>query len=255
MLQKKDNHFRKQEEKQETSFKHHYKLRRMEDFFASFNIAMEEEFNRLEELLPFHEHPLIPFTRFDLSKCEGCYSSDEDHTTSYNSQQLPGRSYIYGGYRCNEPGCDVVFHEDCAKPLPEIKHPYHPHHPLKLILVDRNAHRCSFCGENFSVGYCCSICNFELDSVCAKRPAPLALAANSNLHEHPLQLSHEAHETLRDCKGCGHPHKSWKHFYKCHQCEFVISLGCIDENSSEAYHTFIIKLPKDEVDVLICFEM
>ncbi|KAL0694113.1 hypothetical protein Bca4012_061293 [Brassica carinata] len=197
---------------------------------------MEEEFNRLEELLPFHEHPLIPFTRFDLSKCEGCYSSDEDHT-SYSSHQLPGRSYIYGGYRCNEPGCDVVFHEDCAKPLPEIKHPYHPHHPLKLILVDRNAHRCSFCGENFSVGYCCSICNFELDSICAKRPAPLALAANSNLHEHPLQLSHEAHETLRDCKGCGHPHKSWKHFYKCHQCEFVISLGCIDENSPEAYHT------------------
>lgn len=34
-----------------------------------------------------------------------------------------------------------------------------------------------------------------------------------------------------------------------------ISFGCIDENSLEVYYIFIIKFFKDEVDVLICFEM
>ncbi|CAD5318941.1 unnamed protein product [Arabidopsis thaliana] len=197
--------------------------------------CMDEEASRLEKLLPFHEHPLIPFTRFEFTKCKGCYSTDEDNTSFISKH--PGCSYIYGGHRCNEPGCDVVFHEECAKPLPEIDHPYHPVHPLKLILLHTRVSNCSFCGEFFSVGYRCNKCDFQLDLICARRPAPLVLAENSYLHEHPLQLSHEAHETLRDCKGCGHQHNSWKHFYTCHQCEFFISLDCIDHNSPEAYHT------------------
>ncbi|XP_010495934.1 PREDICTED: uncharacterized protein LOC104773079 [Camelina sativa] len=208
----------------------------MEKFLALFNKGMEEEMSRLQKLLPFHEHPLVPFTRFDLTKCKVCYSSDEDNTI-FISQQ-PGCSYIYGGYRCNEPGCDVVFHEDCAKPSPEINHPYHPDHPLELILLHTRVSNCSFCREFFSVGYRCSICDFELDLICARRPCPVVLAENSYLqHEHPLQLSNEEHETVRDCKGCGHQHKSWKHFYNCHQCEFFISLGCVDQSSPEAYHT------------------
>ncbi|KAL9299978.1 putative chromatin regulator PHD family [Arabidopsis thaliana] len=207
----------------------------MENFLALFNEGMDEEASRLEKLLPFHEHPLIPFTRFEFTKCKGCYSTDEDNTSFISKH--PGCSYIYGGHRCNEPGCDVVFHEECAKPLPEIDHPYHPVHPLKLILLHTRVSNCSFCGEFFSVGYRCNKCDFQLDLICARRPALLVLAENSYLHEHPLQLSHEAHETLRDCKGCGHQHNSWKHFYTCHQCEFFISLDCIDHNSPEAYHT------------------
>ncbi|WZZ85802.1 hypothetical protein YC2023_114381 [Brassica napus] len=40
--------------------------------------------------LPVHNHPLLPLTRFSLGRCKGCWS----------------HGYIYGGYRCNELGCD-----------------------------------------------------------------------------------------------------------------------------------------------------
>ncbi|KAG2333714.1 hypothetical protein Bca52824_004894 [Brassica carinata] len=111
------------------------------------------------ELPQLHEHPLIPFNRFDFTRCELCLSADD---------YAIGKPYIYGGYRCNVLGCElVVLHKDCANPLKEINHSFHPDHPLKLIiptfpLKDSQPHTC-FCGNVFKVGYYCTICDFKLD--------------------------------------------------------------------------------------------
>ncbi|ESQ50336.1 hypothetical protein EUTSA_v10002199mg [Eutrema salsugineum] len=124
--------------------------------------------------IPLHEHPLLPVTRFAFGRCQGCLPSTND--------------YIYRGYRCNELGCEAVFHKECAESLPEINHCSHPDHPLKLIILDSNPSTCSFCKEKFKVGYCCSNCDFKLVLPCALRPAILE---KSNAHEHPLEFLRE----------------------------------------------------------------
>ncbi|KAL1208344.1 Protein VACUOLELESS GAMETOPHYTES [Cardamine amara subsp. amara] len=150
----------------------------------------------MEEIeVPFHLHPLRPFTRFDFSMCEGCRLSPD---------------FIYGGYRCNELGCDtIVFHKKCVMPLPEINHSYHPDHPLYLIMPYTEASRCSQCAVMFTFGYFCSTCDFKLDLICARKPGPLVLPENSYIHEHPL---------------------TWRleNWYSCNQCDFSTSLDSLD---------------------------
>ena len=48
------------------------------------------------EFPQIHQHPLIPFNRFVLTQCKACNLLSDDY------------GYIYGGYRCNELGCDKV---------------------------------------------------------------------------------------------------------------------------------------------------
>ncbi|KAF8079729.1 hypothetical protein N665_1004s0013 [Sinapis alba] len=186
------------------------------------------------ELPQLHEHPLIPFNRFVPVRCDLCIKlfSESDVT-------------IYGGYRCNELGCErAVFHKDCANPLKEINHSYHPDHTLKLIiptfpLFCSQQHTC-FCGRRFKVGYSCSMCDFKLDLECAMRPEPLVLPENSYGHEHPLKVVSEPmrlfcnKKGLKICKACGmYVNLTFPH-YSCQECEeFVIHLNCFPE----AYHT------------------
>ncbi|KAF8079727.1 hypothetical protein N665_1004s0011 [Sinapis alba] len=185
------------------------------------------------ELPQLHKHPLIPFTRFAFSGCEGC-------------RHLFSKFYvIYGGYRCNELGCgeEAVFHKECFKPLKEINHSIHPNHPLKLIiptipLQDSQQHTC-FCGRSFKTGYCCTICDFKLDLECAKRPEPLVLPKNSYGHEHPLKLFSEPFDEngFKICKACRLYVNMKAPHYRCQECEeFVIHMDCLDL-FPEAYHT------------------
>ncbi|KAF8079728.1 hypothetical protein N665_1004s0012 [Sinapis alba] len=187
------------------------------------------------ELPQLHEHILIPFNRFASVWCESC-SSLNDY---YNK---PGN--IYGGYRCNELGCEkAVFHKECFKPLKEINHSFHPDHPLKLIfptfpLQDSQPHTC-FCGRRFKVGYSCSMCDFKLDLKCAMRPEPLFLPENSYRHEHPLKLVCEQYKGISEfCKVCVKDADKLRNLlYRCQECEdFVIHVYCVDI-FPEAYHT------------------
>lgn len=123
-----------------------------------------------QEVSSVHKHPLLPFTRLVSTMCEGC--------------GLNG--HMYGGYRCNELGCiDAVFHKECGEALPEINHPSHLDHPLKLFSHDVE-YFCSLCGGWGSpFGYSCSICDFKLDMVCATQSTPLAILvkpARTSIH-------------------------------------------------------------------------
>ncbi|CAA7040289.1 unnamed protein product [Microthlaspi erraticum] len=175
-----------------------------------------------------HKHPLIPFTRFEYGRCEGCRSRHDDHHAVGSHKKI----YIYGGYCCNELGCDkVLFHTECAKPLQETNHSSHPDHPLKLVIQDSQQSTC------FKVGYSCTICDFKLDLECARRQEPLVLPANSHGHEHPLELVREPSlgTKWKTCKIC--LNKTVTSHYRCQQCdEFVIHMDCVCF-SPEAYHT------------------
>ncbi|KAL0709725.1 hypothetical protein Bca4012_016703 [Brassica carinata] len=193
------------------------------------------------ELPQLHEHPLIPFNRFDFTRCELCLSADD---------YAIGKPYIYGGYRCNVLGCElVVLHKDCANPLKEINHSFHPDHPLKLIiptfpLKDSQPHTC-FCGNVFKVGYYCTICDFKLDLRCARNSNPLVLPESSYGHQHQLKLVRdpEVWSEWEICKVCvRRVYLKLPHF-GCQDCkEFVIHMDC-EYFSQEAYHTSHPKHP------------
>ncbi|EOA32746.1 hypothetical protein CARUB_v10016051mg [Capsella rubella] len=160
--------------------------------------------------VPIHKHPLLPFARFIERPCEGC--------------RIFG--YIYKGYRCNELGChNILFHKECAESLPEINHPSHPDHPLKLLLKGRSC-TCSQCGVSFQYGYICSICDFMLDLSCAGGQAPLLVLEKSNLHEHPLDLFNGLKSGEISCKACQYRVYDREQCYRCYQCELVFHLEC-----------------------------
>ncbi|CAF1947922.1 unnamed protein product [Brassica napus] len=172
------------------------------------------------ELPQLHEHPLIPFNRFVLTQCKACNLLSDDY------------GYIYGGYRCNELGCEeIMFHKECFKPLKEINHSFHPN-LLKLIiptlpLHNSQSHTC-FCGYSFKAGYCCKICDFKLDLKCARRSSTRALPVNSYGHEHLFKIVSESYRGRGEkiCKACG--------YQECDQ--YVTHVDCVDF-FPEAYHT------------------
>ncbi|CAN6869400.1 unnamed protein product [Brassica oleracea] len=172
------------------------------------------------ELPQLHEHPLIPFNRFVLTQCKACNLLSDDY------------GYIYGGYRCNELGCEeIMFHKECFKPLKEINHSFHPN-LLKLIiptlpLHNSQSHTC-FCGYSFKAGYCCKICDFKLDLKCARRSNTRALPVNSYGHEHLFKIVSESYRGRGEkiCKACG--------YQECDQ--YVTHVDCVDF-FPEAYHT------------------
>ncbi|CAH2051216.1 unnamed protein product [Thlaspi arvense] len=195
----------------------------------------------MEEVkVSFHKHPLRSFTRFALGQCKVC---EYPHRGSID-RRLFGREhgYIYGGYRCNEQGCDdAVFHKDCAKPLQEINHSSHPDHPLKFI--QHSISWCDLCSAQFKAGYRCSICDFRLDLWCAKRPSPLVIPENPYGHEHQLELklkrtftlAHKHPPELARCKACSYAVLDGQQCYGCNQCEFFIHLVCV-HLSHTTYH-------------------
>ncbi|CAN6869200.1 unnamed protein product [Brassica oleracea] len=191
------------------------------------------------ELPQLHEHPLTAFNRFAFSGCQVC---------SHFFSEFDVKAY--GGYCCNELGCEeAVFHKECAKPLKEINHSFHPDHPLKLIIPTfplkySQPHIC-FCGRVFKVGYFCSLCDFKLDLECARRPEPLILLKNSyghgHGHEHPLKLicDCEPYFGIRweFCKVCVKGLDPADPYYRCQECkEYSFHVDCVDF-FPEAYHT------------------
>jgi len=162
------------------------------------------------EVPPIHNHPLLPFTRFSYKACKGC---------GYVG-------YIYGGYHCNELGCESVFHKECADPLPEINHYSHPDHPLKLLINVEPLASCSQCPSSFENGYLCSICDFKLDFRCATRLPLEFILEESTVHEHPIQLSDGTRDGfVQLCKTC-----KWGVFdavhYKCNKCDLRFHVEC-----------------------------
>ncbi|XP_018433270.1 uncharacterized protein LOC108805816 [Raphanus sativus] len=194
------------------------------------------------ELPQLHEHPLIPFSRFAYTLCELC--SSPDVCSSPTNDHLNRRAYVYGGYRCNELGCEeAVFHKDCASPLKEINHSFHPDHPLLELIIPTlplkhsKTHTCFSCGDSFQVGYRCTICDFKLCLECARRSIPLVLPGNSYGHQHQLKLvcddpPDDVEIEGGICKVCAESVDLKLLHFGCQDCkEFVIHVYC-----RETYH-------------------
>ncbi|XP_010412601.1 PREDICTED: uncharacterized protein LOC104698924 [Camelina sativa] len=190
--------------------------------------------------LPVHEHPLFVFDRVCMDTCKGCGVY----------------GYFYGGYICNELGCNTLFHKECVESVPEINHPSHPEHPLKLSL-DCGQFCCSVCIHRSEVGYYCSICDFNVHLVCARPPSPSSISStfsslptsidNSKLHQHPLLLSEKVKTFLlereRNCEVCNTDiNINEQKLYECRFCNVLFHWECVGI-IPDVYHTFHPKHP------------
>ncbi|CAN7051572.1 hypothetical protein BRARA_G01485 [Brassica rapa] len=162
--------------------------------------------------LPIHEHPLASSARFH-GHCQGCGKSGN----------------YYGGYLCNDPECRVVmFHKECAESPLEINHPSHPEHPL-LLTQNPPRSKCDLCGKylfvhDFPYFYHCSICDFNVDTSCARKP-PLPLH-HPDPQEPPFFLIKE-NQSQKLCRVCEQP-VCGKYHYGRPSCDEYVHLECVD---------------------------
>ncbi|XP_010538058.1 PREDICTED: uncharacterized protein LOC104812543 [Tarenaya hassleriana] len=125
---------------------------------------------------------------------------------------------------CDE--CNRIFHRECAESATEIKHPYHPKHRLQLLWNSGRPHKLCYCcrremGTSF---YHCFACDFSVDTICAKRPAPLVID-HPKCHEHPLALFFPRQVSF-SCNACALGNDGCS-VYLCLQCDFIIHRDCI----------------------------
>ncbi|KAF8075653.1 hypothetical protein N665_1073s0001, partial [Sinapis alba] len=105
--------------------------------------------------VPWHHHPVLMVGFGKAMICNFCRSGYDD------------------GYFC--PRCRLMVHESCVFIFdsPEITHPCHVRHPLKLLTDGAPGYtdpECHLCGSNTrSFLYHCKICKFSLDMDCAIR--------------------------------------------------------------------------------------
>uniref|UniRef100_A0A1J3F285 Phorbol-ester/DAG-type domain-containing protein n=2 Tax=Noccaea caerulescens TaxID=107243 RepID=A0A1J3F285_NOCCA len=154
--------------------------------------------------LPIHLHFLQPSVfPFD---CYGCSETKKDAQ----------------GYYC--PQCKFYVHKECAESPSEINHPSHSH-ALKLRSCGPPGYSdgsCRLCGETLGLlVYHCSICNFSLDTGCARKHE-IPSIGYPKAHEHRLHLL--AKRVSFPCP-CGKDVRGAP--YLCHQCNFMIHRDCV----------------------------
>ncbi|GAB4829622.1 hypothetical protein Ancab_040640 [Ancistrocladus abbreviatus] len=183
---------------------------------------------------PWHpDHPLFErfkFFRSGLDQCPIC------------------RGLMSGGvFGCEE--CNFYLHDVCAKRPPELRHPAHPTHPLKLRslkmeVYGRNIPRCRLCNRTFDavgldrhyVVYACDNLNnmcfevglFVMHIDCALRKLP---SKKHPLHQHPLVLITEDN-CLAHCAACGaevtDKKKRTVDLYRCLDCNVRVHQECFE---------------------------
>ncbi|XP_019085258.1 PREDICTED: uncharacterized protein LOC104710572 isoform X2 [Camelina sativa] len=129
--------------------------------------------------LPWHPHPILMLDFNCKMLCKVC-----GHADGY-------------GYFC--PSCKLMVHDKCVSVFdsPEITHPFHARHSLKLLTegapdyTDAECHVCGRDTENFL--YHCDICKFNLDMVCVveyhqRHTVTPVVLSNLKVHAHTLTL-------------------------------------------------------------------
>ncbi|KAH0901296.1 hypothetical protein HID58_040799 [Brassica napus] len=166
--------------------------------------------------LPTHKHSLYPSPWVNL--CDGC-----GWTGGYRKD----------GYRCYE--CRCFFHKECAEASSDIHQPSHPEHPLSLMLEWPEVKRCKLCGEKlFYMFYHCSICDFVVDTACAKNPPPNVIEF-PKAHEHSLVIAKDLSDFK--CGFCGEE-DHLRYRYRCYLCilEFEIRCSMLSLEIDYPYH-------------------
>ncbi|CAH8383640.1 unnamed protein product [Eruca vesicaria subsp. sativa] len=152
-----------------------------------------------------------------------------------------GANYCSDGYRCFRSG--LFFHKECANSKQEVFNPYHTQHTLKIKLVSEiedDHGECKLCrGKLPKMYYYCSICDFEIDLICAKKSV-IEMIQDTETHEHPLYLVPDM--TMFSCHICKLVDDRFP--YKCHLCDLSFHKDCAESPpeinySCHPYHPLI----------------
>jgi len=153
--------------------------------------------------------------------------------------------------------CGLFFHKVCSLYPPEIRHPFHAQHPLKLTFSSDSSFsdlkqlptswqeehsdseteldvsdvsisdlRCKCCQRHLQeVYYHCSVCNFSLNLTCTRNPPPFTIF-NYKSHEHPLYIF--PRRIASPCDACGLSLENTHDLvYACFSCNFMVHRACI----------------------------
>ncbi|GAB4829649.1 hypothetical protein Ancab_040646 [Ancistrocladus abbreviatus] len=152
-------------------------------------------------------------------------------------------------FGCKE--CEFYLHDVCAELPPELQHPAHPTHPLKLRPLMIEGHRdaprssCRLCNRKIdAIGrdkrdfvYACDNPNnmcfevgvFVMHVACALRKLP---SKTHPLHQHPLVFITEYY-CFADCAACGAEVTDKKGYsvdlYRCLDCNVRVHQECFEK--------------------------
>ncbi|CAK7337259.1 unnamed protein product [Dovyalis caffra] len=163
------------------------------------------EFQSREHFSHFsHPHPLM---LIDIKDSDGVYCSACDKC-------LSGQGFV-----CSE--CSFVLHQSCFESPQEIRHRFHPFHPLILQTRPSNvSSTCNACCKYLNgFTYVCSHCNFELHIECATIMPNVSYKG----HQH-LLLFLENTEIEVECNSCGISCNS--SVFRCVDCNFNLHYTC-----------------------------
>ncbi|XP_006286636.2 uncharacterized protein LOC17883248 [Capsella rubella] len=191
-----------------------------------------------------HKHPLVffPISGNPTNLCEVCKEN----------------IVVESAYRCFK--CKVVLHVECEN-LPEVNHPCHPKHSLKIYIsgtLDYIDNSCLLCGFKFeSVLYHCSICNFSVCLGCTSIPPPVNVE-RIKTHEHKLTLM--ARQISFTCNACGMQGDRSPYF--CFHCGFMVHRSCIglprvisiNRHDHRIYHTENQKFSFEDSVCKVCLQ-
>ncbi|XP_059656797.1 uncharacterized protein LOC132303525 [Cornus florida] len=132
---------------------------------------------------------------------------------------------------------NFLLHKSCAELPRQIKHPFHPPHPLVLHYKNFSvnssnssavSYRCKACKcSGLGFKYRCGECDFEMDVTCASLTYS---TLKFEIHKHPLAIFNDPTFTKRktdssvNCNICEN-FTSFP-FFRCVPCDFSIKLCC-----------------------------
>ncbi|XP_031396619.1 uncharacterized protein LOC116207691 [Punica granatum] len=181
------------------------------DFNLDIECALETlsilEAGAMEELQHFaHDHLLSL-----------CYRKDYNGPNC-NACKQPVHGLCYCCLSCES----FVLHQSYCHTATELKHPFHPQHPLTPLPrpLEKRYFYCSACNRK-SMGFTfyCAECDFYLDIRCANAKPTL----RHQLHEHDLAYFERA--TSLHCNACGNSCNT--DLYRCAPCNFNLHYDCL----------------------------
>ncbi|KAH7857526.1 hypothetical protein Vadar_013638 [Vaccinium darrowii] len=160
-----------------------------------------------------HDDPLIFEEEHQQDGAEvSCYGCN---------QTISGPCYFCR--KCNH----FFLHKVCAELPKKMENPKHPQHPLDLLSrppcsqssSDQLPCECGVCGQPCkSFTYSCSLCEFNVDVMCALMEHKI----EHKFHDH--LLTPLLRPTLFLCDACGARHEGTS--YKCRTCKFWVNQKC-----------------------------